>query len=53
MALLFVFGVMDLKWIFALTVIVIIEKSAPLGDKFSKLLGLGFIVLGLFTLAFN
>jgi len=53
MALLFVFGVMDLKWIFALTVIVLIEKSAPLGDKFSKLLGIAFVVLGLFTLVFK
>jgi len=44
---------MDLKWIFALTVIVIIEKSAHLGDKFSKILGIGFVVLGLFTLVFK
>jgi len=50
MALLFVFGVMDLKWILALTMIVIIEKIAPLGDKFSKVLGIALAALGLFTL---
>jgi len=53
MALLFVFGVMDLKWIFALTIIVLIEKLAPYGDLFSKILGIGLIGLSLFILIFR
>jgi predicted metal-binding membrane protein len=50
MALLFVFGVMELTWIFALTMVVLIEKLAPFGDKFSKFLGIGLILSGLYIL---
>ncbi|SFC62102.1 Predicted metal-binding membrane protein [Pseudoalteromonas denitrificans DSM 6059] len=50
MALLFVAGVMDLKWILALTVIVLIEKLAPYGAVFSKILGIGLILSCVFIL---
>jgi len=44
MALLFVTGVMSLKWIFILTLVVLIEKLAPFGEIISKLLGVGLII---------
>ena len=40
MALLFVGGVMNLIWIAALTVFVLVEKLAPYGDKTAKATGL-------------
>ena len=47
MALLFVTGVMNLTWIFILTMVVLVEKLAPKGDVFSKFLGAGLIIYGL------
>lgn len=46
MALLFVTGVMNLKWILILTIVVLIEKLAPKGEIMGKLLGLGLILYG-------
>jgi len=46
MALLLAFGVMNLQWIIALTVLVAIEKLAPYGLVFSKILG---VILMLFA----
>ena len=43
MALLFVGGVMNLLWIAALTVIVLVEKLFPAGDRAGKVLG--FVLL--------
>lgn len=44
MALLLVFGVMNLAWIIALTFIVFIEKLVPNGVLFSKVLGVSLIL---------
>ena len=46
MALLFVTGVMNIQWIFMLTLIVIIEKTLPRGDLIAKALGIILIVFG-------
>jgi predicted metal-binding membrane protein len=45
MGLLFVAGVMNLAWVAALTVAVIIEKLHPSGVVISKLLG-GLLIAG-------
>jgi len=50
MALLFVTGVMNLKWILVLTLLVMIEKCLPRGDIISKALGCLLISLGLIIL---
>ncbi|WP_394175832.1 DUF2182 domain-containing protein [Thalassotalea litorea] len=47
MAILFVTGVMNLQWILILTLLVLIEKIAPKGIQFSKLIGAVLIVYGL------
>jgi predicted metal-binding membrane protein len=43
MALLFVGGVMNLLWVVAITVFVLIEKIAPRGERFAR--GTGFILI--------
>ena len=48
MALLFVLGIMNLIWIAALTVFVLIEKIAPKGDWISRIAGIGFVIWGAF-----
>jgi len=50
MALLFVLGVMNLLWIAALTVFVLIEKITPKGDWISRIAGIGFVIWGTFLL---
>jgi predicted metal-binding membrane protein len=47
MLLLFVGGVMNLWWIAALTVFVLLEKVAPFGAWCGRLSGLPIIALGL------
>lgn len=51
MLLLFVGGVMNLWWIGALTVFVLLEKLAPLGAQGGRLSGLLILALGLWNLA--
>jgi len=51
MLLLFVGGVMNLWWIGALTVFVLLEKLAPLGAQGGRLSGLLIIALGFWNLA--
>ncbi len=46
MVLLFVLGVMNLPWVAALTVAVLIEKVSPRGDVLSRILGGLLIVWG-------
>ena len=46
MALLFVGGVMNLAWIAALSIVVGVEKMAPHGGRFGKVLGGALIVAG-------
>ena len=48
MALLLAFGVMNLQWIIALTLLVAIEKLSIYGQTFSKILGLMLILLALY-----
>jgi predicted metal-binding membrane protein len=50
MLLLFVGGVMNLWWIGALTIFVLLEKVAPLGVQGGRLSGLLMLMLGLFYL---
>ena len=51
MLLLFVGGVMNLWWIAALTVFVLLEKLAPLGAQGGRLSGALIFALGVWTLA--
>ncbi len=46
MLVLFVAGVMNLLWMAVITAFVLIEKLAPGGDKFGKVIGVGFIAWG-------
>ena len=50
MLLLFVGGVMNLTWIAAITIFVLIEKLAPLGVQGGRLSGLFLVVAGAWTL---
>ncbi len=57
MALLFVFGVMNLAWVACLAVVVLIEKVVPGGQRIGWLAGVAVlavgvaVVLGLLTVA--
>lgn len=51
MSLLFVLGVMNLVWIAALTGVTIAEKILPGGARLSRVLGLGLIAWGAWTMA--
>ncbi len=53
MMLLFVGGVMNLWWIAALTIFVLLEKIAPLGAQGGRLSGWLIIAFGLFNLVKN
>ncbi len=46
MALLFVGGVMNLLWIAAITLFVLLEKVLPLGDVSGRVMGLLMITAG-------
>ena len=47
MALLFVVGVMNLGWIAAIAVVVLLEKAVPAGRWLSRIGGVGFIGSGI------
>lgn len=47
MTLLFVSGVMNLKWILIITLVIVIEKIMPKGEIISKCLGVLLIIFGL------
>jgi predicted metal-binding membrane protein len=47
MALLFVFGAMNLGVIITLTAIVILEKIVPKGEWLAKFIGVGLIFFGI------
>ena len=51
MCVLFVVGVMNLVWVAALTVFVLLEKIGPYGAIVSRVAGATMIVLGIVTLA--
>ncbi len=51
MSVLFVVGVMNLLWIAALMIIVLLEKVLPGGRRFSQLTGCAAIVAGIWLLA--
>ena len=48
MLLLFVGGVMNLLWIAAITVFVLLEKMIPLGDHGGRWIGVVMIIVGMF-----
>jgi predicted metal-binding membrane protein len=47
MALLFVAGVMNLLWVAAIAVTVLVEKIVPAGDLIGRIAGMGMIAAGL------
>jgi predicted metal-binding membrane protein len=51
MALLFVFGVMNLLWVALLAALVAVEKLAPRGEVVARLLGAGMLATGAWRLA--
>jgi predicted metal-binding membrane protein len=51
MSLLFVAGVMNLLWIAAITVFVLVEKVVPRGDIIGRAIGGGLVVAGLLLLS--
>ncbi len=51
MLLLFVAGVMNLLWVAALSVVVLIERLVPRGPLAARLAGAGFLVAGVWMLA--
>lgn len=51
MAILFVGGVMNVLWIVAVTIFVLVEKMVPVGRVISRLTGAGFFATGLWVLA--
>lgn len=50
MALLFIGGVMNLAWIAALAILVLIEKVTPLGQWTGRCVGVALIAWGAATL---
>ena len=53
MALLFVGGVMNLLWIAALAILILFEKLVPIGRLAARLMGVVFIVCGVWLLIHN
>jgi predicted metal-binding membrane protein len=51
MGLLFVGGVMDLLWIAAIAIFVLLEKSIPFGDVSGRVAGAAMILVGVLSLA--
>lgn len=51
MALLFAVSVMDLRWVAALALLVAVEKIAPFGEAFARLLGVASLLTGFWFLA--
>ena len=51
MAILFVGGVMNVLWIVAVTIFVLVEKMVPVGRVISRVTGAGFFASGVWVLA--
>jgi len=51
MALLFVGGLMNVLWIAALALLVLVEKTLPWGGRMSRVTGIVLVVWGAVTLA--
>jgi predicted metal-binding membrane protein len=51
MGLLFVGGVMNLLWIAAISIFVLLEKTIPFGDVGGRLAGAAMILVGAVSLA--
>ncbi len=51
MGLLFLGGVMNLLWIAAITLFVLLEKALPFGDRGGRVMGALMILVGILTLA--
>jgi len=50
MALLFVGGVMNLLWVAAITIFVLIEKAVPYGDMTGRISAVALMLAGLFVI---
>src|SRR5262249_24138538 len=46
MALLFVAGVMNLMWVAALAIVVLVEKVVPGGERIARVIGIGLVATG-------
>lgn len=46
MALMFVVGTMDLRWMAALTLLMLVEKTVPAGDRVGRLAGIACVAWG-------
>ena len=53
MALMFVGGVMNLLWMSVITAVILIEKVAPKGDVFAKIIGVAMITSGAYFIVVN
>ena len=53
MGLLFVAGVMNLLWVAAITVLVLIEKIAPGGYRFARIAGALFVAVGNYIMIYS
>ncbi len=53
MGLLFVIGVMNLLWVAAVTVLVLIEKIAPGGHRFARIAGALFVAVGIYIITYG
>jgi len=51
MCVLFVVGVMNLAWVAALTIFVLLEKTGPAGATLARIAGAGMIVAGVLRIA--
>jgi predicted metal-binding membrane protein len=51
MALLFVAGVMNLAWVAAIAVAVLVEKALPRGDVFGRIAGVALVIAGVWLVA--
>ncbi len=50
MALLFVGGIMNLLWVAAITIFILIEKAVPYGDLTVRITGVALMLAGLFVI---
>ena len=46
MVLMFVFGTMDLRWMAALTLFMVVEKTLPGGERLGRLAGFASVASG-------
>jgi len=53
MCVLFVVGVMNLAWVAALTIFVLLEKAGPAGGTLARIAGAGMVIAGVLRITGN